>query len=189
MILLLAQAWSPDLPRYGYALALASRNLNLRLSALVGRIFRLHLVRTTVLLDVLPLGGSRALEVAMSENSKLAVPPDSANDAQPDDTRRRFLRRTAYGAVLAGTGMFVNAVMSATANALGWGPGGGVWKSTAQYRDYPNGPQFCAGCRHFRPPNACAIVEPPISPRGWCRFYQARRAGAYGMGRGTGAGY
>jgi hypothetical protein len=52
-----------------------------------------------------------------------------------------------------------------------YGGGPYVWKSIATYRDSPNGPQFCARCVHFRPPAACQIVEPPISPSGWCRYF------------------
>jgi High potential iron-sulfur protein len=42
-------------------------------------------------------------------------------------------------------------------------------KSQFKYQDKP-GPkgQKCAGCRFFRKPNACTIVDGKISPNGWC---------------------
>ena len=103
-------------------------------------------------------------------------------------SRRGFLVKTAQGSAVAGSVLLGGIGMSGTATARGWGGGWGwggpVWKSTARYRDYPNGPQMCANCRHFRPPTGCAIVESPISPRGWSRFWEPRRAGGYGGGRG-----
>jgi hypothetical protein len=72
-----------------------------------------------------------------------------------------------------------------------YGGSGGpnVWKSTAYYRDYPNGPQFCGRCVHFRPPAACQIVEPPISPSGWCRFFYPQPVVLYRRGAPVGPGY
>ncbi len=37
-----------------------------------------------------------------------------------------------------------------------------------KYQDKPNGTQECDNCQHFQPPNACAIVDGKISPKGWC---------------------
>jgi hypothetical protein len=41
----------------------------------------------------------------------------------------------------------------------------------AKYQDTPKNGQECSTCLQFQPPNACAIVMDPISPRGWCQFY------------------
>jgi hypothetical protein len=41
----------------------------------------------------------------------------------------------------------------------------------AQYRDRPNGGLSCAACNLFRPPGSCVVVADPISPHGWCRFF------------------
>jgi hypothetical protein len=96
-------------------------------------------------------------------------------------SRRHLL---AKGSAVLGTGLLAIAGMSGPAGAQGWpwSPWGyPVWKSTAWYRNYPNGPQMCANCRYFRPPYACAIVESPISPHGWSRFW-APRGGRYAAG-------
>jgi len=41
-------------------------------------------------------------------------------------------------------------------------------KNLIMYQDGPKGDQHCSICTHWQPPNACAIVEGPISPNGWC---------------------
>jgi len=41
-------------------------------------------------------------------------------------------------------------------------------KNLIQYQDSPKGDQRCDNCTHWQPPNACAIVEGPIAPNGWC---------------------
>ena len=41
-------------------------------------------------------------------------------------------------------------------------------KNLIMYQDTPKDGQACEACTHFQAPNACAIVEGPISPRGWC---------------------
>jgi hypothetical protein len=83
-------------------------------------------------------------------------------------SRRNFFQQAVRGAAVVGAGAFSGMAMSGPVQAQ---YGGGPWKSTAYYRDAPNGPQFCGRCVHFRPPAACQIVEPPISPGGWCRYF------------------
>jgi hypothetical protein len=34
--------------------------------------------------------------------------------------------------------------------------------------------QFCAGCQHFISPRRCEHVKSPISPRAWCKKYEAK---------------
>ncbi|MBZ8131713.1 high potential iron sulfur protein [Afifella sp. IM 167] len=44
-------------------------------------------------------------------------------------------------------------------------------QNIAGYQTTPKGRQQCDNCRHFQAPNACQVVESPISPTGWCRLY------------------
>jgi hypothetical protein len=101
----------------------------------------------------------------MTNNCKSQITIGRGDTEDPEVSRRVFFQRTVRGAVVVGAG----AVMSSPAQAQYGGPY--VWKSIAIYRDSPNGLQFCARCVHFRPPAACQIVEPPISPSGWCRYF------------------
>ena len=50
-------------------------------------------------------------------------------------------------------------------------------KLQAAYQDFPRGRQRCGVCIHFQPPNGCEIVEPPVSPNGWCRNFVPRFPG------------
>ena len=103
-------------------------------------------------------------------------------------SRRDFFQQAARGAAAVGAGTFSAMTMSGPVQAQ-YGGGPNVWKSTAYYRDYPNGPQFCGRCVHFRPPAACQIVEPPISPSGWCRFFYPQPVVLYRRGAPVGPGY
>lgn len=47
-------------------------------------------------------------------------------------------------------------------------------KAEAQYRDYPNGIQFCGACSMFVQPVDCTAVEGHISSRGWCKFFKRK---------------
>jgi hypothetical protein len=47
-------------------------------------------------------------------------------------------------------------------------------KAEAAYRDYPNGPQRCGACVHFRPPNDCEVIQGPVQANGWCRNFRPR---------------
>jgi hypothetical protein len=44
-------------------------------------------------------------------------------------------------------------------------------QASAAYRNSPKGSQTCANCKLFVPPSSCTLVEGPISPRGWCKFW------------------
>ena len=48
-------------------------------------------------------------------------------------------------------------------------------KKQFKYQDKP-GPhgQKCAGCRLFKPPHGCQVVNGTISPNGWCIAYVAK---------------
>jgi len=81
---------------------------------------------------------------------------------EPAIGRRRFLRLAAFalgGTALAGAGG--SPALAQTS------------KQAANYQSSPNGGQRCADCRHFNASNrTCRIVEGPVSPNGWCRYFQ-----------------
>ena len=88
----------------------------------------------------------------------------SGNTADCTDiSRRDFLNRACAHAVAVGA---VSLTIASDAKAEYW-----IWKSNARYQYHPNGPARCAGCVNFRPYAACTIVEPPINPDGWCRYF------------------
>jgi hypothetical protein len=43
-------------------------------------------------------------------------------------------------------------------------------KAVAEYQYYPNDGMSCEFCRHYRG-GYCRIVEGPIAPYGWCRYF------------------
>lgn len=47
-------------------------------------------------------------------------------------------------------------------------------KREARYQNHPHGRERCGRCVHFLAPNGCEIVEGRISPRGWCRHFEAK---------------
>jgi len=46
-------------------------------------------------------------------------------------------------------------------------------KAEALYQDAPKNEQQCSECTKFQPPKACSAVAGDISPRGWCKLYEA----------------
>jgi hypothetical protein len=44
-------------------------------------------------------------------------------------------------------------------------------KQEAEYQDSPKDIRMCATCTLFEPPNACKVVEGPVSPSGWCKAF------------------
>jgi hypothetical protein len=44
-------------------------------------------------------------------------------------------------------------------------------RQVVAYQDHPDGDKRCNKCAQFQPPNACKIVEGPISPDGYCKFF------------------
>jgi hypothetical protein len=84
-------------------------------------------------------------------------------------SRRAFLKSTLLGAAVAGTG-----ALSACMPMMARGVPQNVPKAFARYQDRPNGRQRCGRCVHFRPPDGCEIVVGRISPRGRCRYFEAR---------------
>jgi hypothetical protein len=49
-----------------------------------------------------------------------------------------------------------------------------IKQTDAHYQTHPNGQQRCEICLQFLPPGKCKIVQGPIVPQGWCRFFAAR---------------
>jgi hypothetical protein len=125
----------------------------------------------------------------MTSDSKSPLPMTRDGDPkEPELSRRNLFQQSVRGAAALGAGAFSVLTMSGPVQAQ-YGGGPYVWKSTASYRDAPNGPQFCGRCVHFRPPAACQIVEPPISPHGWCRFFYPQPAVIYRRRAAVRAGY
>lgn len=46
-------------------------------------------------------------------------------------------------------------------------------KPEAEYRDLPKNDQQCSECTKFQPPKGCSVVAGDVSPRGWCKLYEA----------------
>lgn len=80
-------------------------------------------------------------------------------------SRRTVLRRCVSALVLASTGMLAASAAAARGKAT---------KAAAKYRGHPNNGQRCGLCVHYRFPLTCQIVQGPISPFGWCRFFKAK---------------
>jgi hypothetical protein len=46
-----------------------------------------------------------------------------------------------------------------------------ISKKAVAYQDHPDGDKRCEKCAQFQPPDACKMVEGPISPEGSCRIF------------------
>ena len=44
-------------------------------------------------------------------------------------------------------------------------------QASAAYQNSPKGSENCGNCKLFVPPSSCTLVEGPISPQGWCKFW------------------
>ena len=78
--------------------------------------------------------------------------------------RRRFLQRGLIAAAAAGL---------ASESAAAAGNSGKATKKQAGYieRDKP-ATQMCAQCGFYIAPTDCMVVEGPVSPWGWCNYYE-----------------
>jgi F0F1-type ATP synthase membrane subunit c/vacuolar-type H+-ATPase subunit K len=83
------------------------------------------------------------------------------SDSSRQITRRAALTSTALALGVAAAG---TAVTSAIAQQK-------ITQAAAKYQDQPKGPQSCAVCANFQPPNACKFVQGTISPTGWCLLF------------------
>jgi hypothetical protein len=81
-------------------------------------------------------------------------------------SRRSLLQRTA-GAATAAT------ILGAPPNAVSAVPK--ISKQAVAYQDHPDGDRQCKKCAQFQPPDACKMVQGPISPQGSCRIFMALR--------------
>ena len=50
-----------------------------------------------------------------------------------------------------------------------------ISKAAVAYQDHPDGDKRCDKCVQFQPPDACKMVEGPISPQGSCRIFMPAR--------------
>ena len=73
---------------------------------------------------------------------------------------RRSLLRRAVGAI---------GILSATLNPALAQPK--ISKVAVNYQDHADGDKRCDKCVQFQPPDACKVVDGPISPRGSCRIF------------------
>jgi hypothetical protein len=46
-----------------------------------------------------------------------------------------------------------------------------ISKKAVAYQDHPEGDKRCDRCVQFQPPDACKVVEGPISLQGSCRIF------------------
>ena len=76
---------------------------------------------------------------------------------------RRALLRYALGAA---GGV---AICNATSNPATAAPK--ISKQAVAYQDHPDGDKRCEKCAQFQPPDACKMVEGPITPQGYCRLF------------------
>jgi hypothetical protein len=77
-------------------------------------------------------------------------------------SRRSLLQRTASAA-----GAIV--ILGAPPNAVSAVPK--ISKQAVAYQDHPDGDKRCDKCVQFQAPNACKMIEGPISPQGSCRIF------------------
>ena len=73
--------------------------------------------------------------------------------------RRQMLKRTGLAIAAAGA----VAQLAPTAQAQEKLP-----QAAIMYQNSPKDGHQCSACQHWQPPNACAIVQGPIAPTGWC---------------------
>jgi len=50
-----------------------------------------------------------------------------------------------------------------------------ISKKAVAYQDHPDGDKRCEKCAQFQPPDACKMVEGPVSPQGSCRIFVPMR--------------
>ena len=88
---------------------------------------------------------------------------------EDNGNRRSISRRT----VLAGTKLTLGAVIAAkTVSPAGAQPN--FSKADAMYQTMPKGAQRCGLCSSFVAPNACKLVQGPISPTSWCQLFSPK---------------
>ncbi len=89
-----------------------------------------------------------------------------SNGREP--TRRSLLRGAGVlggGAALAATGIMTGSSVAAPSK---------MTQKVAGYRDKPMGSAHCDNCGVWQTPDACKLVQGPISPNGWCSLYSPK---------------
>lgn len=84
-------------------------------------------------------------------------------NARPAPICRRAFVQYTIGAV-GGAALYCARPTSATAAPK-------ISKKAVAYQDHPDGDKQCQKCAQFQPPDACKLVEGPISPQGSCRIF------------------
>jgi hypothetical protein len=51
-----------------------------------------------------------------------------------------------------------------------------VSQKSVAYQESPKGTQSCGNCNVFEAPSACKTVEGTVSPQGWCKIWQPKKA-------------
>jgi hypothetical protein len=82
----------------------------------------------------------------------------------PNIARRRLLAAAGAGLLMLGARARVQAQQQEQAK---------LSKPEAEYQDTPNNNQQCSECTKFQPPKGCSVVSGEISPKGWCKLYEA----------------
>jgi hypothetical protein len=88
---------------------------------------------------------------------------------EPELASARLSRRSLLRGAAGATG-----VLAATLNPALAQPK--ISKVAVNYQDHPDGDKRCDKCIQFQPPDACKMVDGPISPQGSCRIFMLRRA-------------
>ena len=83
---------------------------------------------------------------------------------EPERGSARLSRRSLWGSAVGAT-----SVLAATLNPALAQPK--ISKVAANYQDHPDGDKRCDRCVQFQPPDACKVVDGPISPQGSCRIF------------------
>ena len=84
------------------------------------------------------------------------------SDERVSAVSRRQLLRTAASA---GSAALLAATLAAQPAAAA------MTQKAAGYQPTPKDGKRCDGCALYKPPSSCTIVEGPIAPSGWCRFF------------------
>jgi hypothetical protein len=77
---------------------------------------------------------------------------------------------TRRGLMLAGA---AGPLILQTARARAQQPAEKLGQADAAYQATPKNGQQCSECTKFQPPQACSVVSGSISPKGWCKLYEA----------------
>ena len=83
---------------------------------------------------------------------------------EPEHGSVRLSRRSLLGRAVGAIG-----ILSATLNPALAQPK--ISKIAVNYQDHPDGDKRCDKCAQFQPPDACKVVDGPISPWGSCRIF------------------